>query len=119
MLSAYDDTAEVVTAMQSGATDYLVKPVDEQELLTKICNALRVNWRDKQRLADVFLRLQSLSDREREVMELFAAAKTTRQVANMLGISPKTVEKHRIHIFDKLNVESVPALIRLLYDVQS
>ncbi len=118
MLSAYSDTAGVVQAMQNGASDYLVKPIDEQELLRKVSAALHRNWSEKQRQADAFQRLSSLSEREREVMDLFAAAKTTRQVANELGISPKTVEKHRLNIFEKLNIDSVPALIRLLFDVR-
>lgn len=63
-------------------------------------------------------RLGSLSDREREVMGLFVEAKTTRQVARLLAISPKTVEKHRLNIFNKMQVDSVPSLIRLLFDSQ-
>ena len=63
-------------------------------------------------------RLVSLSDREREVMGLFVEAKTTRQVARLLEISPKTVEKHRLNIFNKMQVDSVPALIRMLFESQ-
>lgn len=118
MLSAYQDTSGVVSAMQNGTVDYLVKPINEQELLSKVSSALHKNWSEKQLSADVQHRLHSLSDREREVMELFVAAKTTRQVAHALEISPKTVEKHRLNIFDKLNVDSVPAMIRLLFDLK-
>jgi two-component system, LuxR family, response regulator FixJ len=114
MLSAYSDTPDIVCAIQRGALDYLLKPIDEQALLTKVTAALRKNWSDKQCYGDLIRRLQSLSDREREVMKLFASAKTTTQVAHLLGISPKTVEKHRVHIFQKLNIDSVPELICLL-----
>jgi FixJ family two-component response regulator len=116
MLSAYHDTPDVVAAIKTGAVDYLLKPVDERELLTKVADALYKNWADKRRGAEVDRCLRSLSERECQVMELFVAAKTTRQVARELEISPKTVEKHRINIFTKMNVDSVPLLIRLLFD---
>lgn len=116
ILSAYHDTPEVVAAMKFGAVDYLLKPIDEQDLVAKVSTALYKNWSEKRRSAGVHERLASLSDREREVMGLFVEAKTTREVARMLAISPKTVEKHRLNIFNKMQVDSVPALIRLLFD---
>jgi len=57
------------------------------------------------------VRLSRLSEREREVMQLLCEAYTTIEVARRLEISPKTVEKHRLKIFDKLDVASVPELI--------
>ena len=117
MLSAYSDTPDIVRAIQGGAIDYLLKPIDEHDLHAKVIAALYKNWSDKQRHGDLFRRLQSLSAREREVMQLFAAAKTTTQVAHLLDISPKTVEKHRLRIFEKLDIDSVPSLIRLLCDM--
>jgi FixJ family two-component response regulator len=111
MLSAYSDAPDIVCSIQRGALDYLLKPIREKDLLTKVAAAMHKNWTDKQRYGDLIRRLQSLSDREREVMTLFVNAKSTTQIARLLSISPKTVEKHRVNIFRKLNVDSVPALI--------
>jgi len=116
ILSAYQDVPEIVAAMKHGAVDYLVKPIGERGLVAKVSAALHKNWMEKRESGDIQQRLATLSDREREVMRLFVDAKTTRQIARALAISPKTVEKHRLNIFHKMQVDSVPALIRVLWD---
>jgi DNA-binding CsgD family transcriptional regulator len=53
-----------------------------------------------------------LSGRERQVLELFLDARTTVEIARELGISPKTVEKHRLRIFEKTGLGSIPELMK-------
>jgi two-component system response regulator DctR len=118
VISAYARTPEIVSAIQRGAIDYLVKPIDEVTLLSKVAEAISRDCALKQRCGDLAKRLWTLTAREREVMELLMEAKNTLQIAHHLGISPKTVEKHRAHIFDKLNIDNVPALIRLVCRVE-
>lgn len=114
VVSAYAKTPEIVSAIQRGALDYLVKPVDEYTLIGKVAEALDHDLQNKKQCGDLARRLWTLTAREREVMEMLMEAKNTLQIAHQLGISPKTVEKHRAHIFDKLNIDNVPALIRLV-----
>lgn len=114
VLSAYAQTPQIVSAIHRGPIDYLIRPVDEVTLSTKVADALSRDRELKHQTGDLSQRLWSLTSREREVMELLVEAKNTLQIAHKLGISPKTVEKHRAHIFDKLNIDNVPALIRLV-----
>jgi two-component system response regulator TtrR len=117
ILSAYSETSDIVQAVKNGAVDYLVKPVDEQILIRQVTAALNQDHENKRRQGDVSQRLSRLSDREREVMDLFMQATTTIALAHILKISPKTVEKHRAKIFEKMEVNSIPALIRLVLDL--
>ncbi|TWT37830.1 Transcriptional regulatory protein FixJ [Posidoniimonas corsicana] len=114
VISGFGATPDVVAAMQRGAADFLDKPVDEARLLAAVGDALDAA---EQRLRECTTReaaLQRLSKREREVLDLLVDARTTIEAANLLGISPKTVEKHRAKIFEKTGVGSVPELIRLV-----
>lgn len=117
ILSAYSEISDIVRAVQNGAIDYLVKPVDEQILIRQVCAALERDRDSKRGHRQLSQRLMRLSDREQEVMDLFVKAKTTIAVAHILEISPKTVEKHRARIFEKMKVDSIPELIRLVLNV--
>jgi FixJ family two-component response regulator len=114
IVSAFAETPEIVQAIQHGAVDYLVKPVEDSALYSKVRTALGRDADNKRKTGDLTARLSRLTSREREVMELLLEAKNTLQIAHALEISPKTVEKHRTHIFDKLNVDSVPSLMQLV-----
>jgi two-component system response regulator FixJ len=118
VVSAFGKTPDIVRAVRNGAIDFLEKPIDDHVLLAAVRGALRKDHEKKTRGAHRTQNLALLTDREREVLDLFIEAKSTKQVANLLSISPKTVEKHRAHIFEKLNADSVPALIRLVLEVQ-
>jgi FixJ family two-component response regulator len=114
IISAYGQTPDIVQAIRKGADNYLEKPVEECELLSAIHAAIAKDHETKQRNLRRDTALWQLSDRERQVADLFVEAKTTIEIAHILGISPKTVERHRVNIFEKTNVDSVPALIRLM-----
>jgi FixJ family two-component response regulator len=116
-LSAEGDVPSTARAMREGAIDFLVKPVDEQQLLEALerarlqAVALRLQRRRAQETEE---RLARLTKREREVCELVAQGLLNKQIAYELGMSEKTVKVHRGRVTRKLNVDSVAALVRLM-----
>lgn len=115
-ISGHGDIDVAVKAIKAGAVDYVKKPYRDQQLLDSINEALSRDAayrRAPARNSDFALRLTKLSDREREVMDLVVQGQASKEVARTLGISHRTVERHRNHIFDKLGVQSVAELVRL------
>ena len=97
--------------------DFVVKPVDDSELLDAVGRALTraVETRQQRRAqTDSAARIARLTARERQVIHLVAVGLLNKQIAFELGISEETVKVHRGHAMRKLEVDSVPALIRLL-----
>jgi FixJ family two-component response regulator len=116
-LSAQGDVPSTARAMREGAIDFLEKPIDEALLLAALERARlkAVALREQQdRERDAEQRLARLTKREREVCDLVAAGMLNKQIAYELGMSEKTVKVHRGRLTRKLDVDSVPALVRLL-----
>lgn len=113
VVSAYGKTADVVQAVRNGAIDFLEKPVDLVALSDTVQAALERDRRRKQLRATRDQAVWALSTRERQVLELFLDARTTVEIARELGISPKTVEKHRLRIFEKTGFNSIPELMKV------
>jgi FixJ family two-component response regulator len=116
-LSAQGDVPSTARAMREGAIDFLEKPIDEGQLLAaidraRLMSAAQREQRDRERDAEE--RLARLTKREREVCDLVAAGMLNKQIAYELGMSEKTVKVHRGRLTRKLDVDSVPALVRLL-----
>ncbi len=102
-------------AFKGGAAEFLEKPVDDDLLLDALQQAVRQHVRTRQqRVADDDARQRHarLSPREREVLSLVVEGLTNKAIARALGLSPRTVETHRAHLFDKLGVESLAQLVR-------
>lgn len=117
VISGYADVSMAVQALKAGAIDFLEKPLGGQDLLERIDKALdhqQQNRLWKERHPDVSGRLRGLSPREREVMDHLLLGENAKQVGNELGISPKTVAKHRSRVLDKAGVDSVVELLRLI-----
>jgi len=124
MLSMHADEAYVIRAVQAGATGYMVKDAAGKELLTAIESVAggrpyfspaieRLLQDDRRTPASGFAdRYDTLSAREREVFQLIAEAKSNKEVAVLLGISPATVETHRARILQKLDVHSIAEVVR-------
>lgn len=115
MISAHADVATATTAMRELATDFLEKPLHEQELLDQINAAVRS--RERSRHADVERRerrerLSELSPRERQVLDGLVAGETSPQIADRLGLSRRTVEMHRGRLMRKMNAANLAELIR-------
>lgn len=116
-VSAHGDVPMVARAMREGAFDFLQKPFNEQHLLDRVQEAVQVAARrrdERNWLADVQGRLDSLTARERDVMEGMVAGRLNKQIADDLGISMKTVEQHRARVMEKLRVESLAELVRMV-----
>jgi FixJ family two-component response regulator len=121
-LSAQADVPSAARAMREGAVDFLVKPVDEPQLVESItrATALAIDlWRRSRTEQETEKRLARLTTRERQVCELVARGLLNKQIAYELGTSEKTVKVHRGRVMRKLEVESVAALVRLLSNLSS
>ena len=117
IMTAHGDIATVRTALRSGAVDFLEKPVNPDALLGAIRTALDADAarrRAAQDAEDTRQRLSVLTARERQVMELVAKGCHNREIATTLGISPRTVEVHKARVMEKLQVQSVPELVRIV-----
>jgi FixJ family two-component response regulator len=116
-LSGASDVPKTAQAMRDGALDFLVKPADETQLLDAVSRALAKDAqlrqiRDEQRQAAA--RVARLTRREREVCDLVVRGLINKQIASELGIAEKTVKVHRGRAMQKLEVDSVASLVRLL-----
>jgi FixJ family two-component response regulator len=115
-LAANPDVPTAVSALKAGATDFLLKPVEPAELVRAVQGALARarRYRTVQEAAAVGRRLQLLTAREREVLELVIAGHSTKQISARLGRVAKTVEFHRQNIMRKLGATNVAHLVRLV-----
>lgn len=114
-ITAHGDVPMAVSAVKAGAEDFIQKPFRDQELLDKINEALEANAQLRAQAAEakeIRKRLDSLTPREAEVMELVVAGKANKNIARALGISQRTVEIHRARVMEKMGVRSVSLLVQ-------
>jgi two-component system, NarL family, response regulator NreC len=129
ILSMHADEAYIARALEAGATGYLLKDSADVNLLQAVSAVSQGKpffSPSIQRLVlDDFMRLRgeglidrygSLSDREREVFQLIAEGKVNKEIAGVLSISLSTVETHRAHIMEKLDLHSAAEIV--LYAVR-
>lgn len=117
ILTGHGDVSMVVRAMQAGAVDFIEKPFRKQVLLERVRQALQqdvARRRDEAQHADARARLNLLTPRERQVLDLVVAGKHNKAIAAELGVSMKTVEFHRSKIMGKLQADSVAMLVRMV-----
>jgi DNA-binding NarL/FixJ family response regulator len=123
-ISQHDDRSHVEEALRSGASGYLAKDSDSDELFSAI-DALRrgssylspsVTQQVVQAIAHPgdagASSLSALTDREREVLQLIAEGMSSKEIASTLGVSLKTVDSHRSNLMDKLDIHKVSGLVR-------
>lgn len=121
MVTGFGDISTAVKAMKAGILDFLEKPFKNQELLDLIHNAVSKHKTDRARRKTQTKTLQcinSLTKREKEVMELVVTGKLNKDIAKQLEISIKTVEVHRANVMDKMNVSTVADLVRMSMEVK-
>ncbi len=130
ILSMHAEEAYITQALQSGARGYLLKDSADIELLRAVESVAAAKSYFSPAVARVMLddyvrhlsqrgivdRYDALSEREREVFQLIAEGHSSKEIATMLGVSPATVETHRAHVFQKLDVHNTAELV--LYAVR-
>ncbi len=118
-LTGHGDVSLAVKAMKAGAADFIQKPLEEHRLVMAVTQALKEDARRlrSEDLADSPLddRLASLSRREREVLQEMVRGRQSREIAETLCISIKTVEFHRANIREKLGTTNLADLFRLVF----
>ncbi|MBL8480312.1 MAG: response regulator transcription factor [Sterolibacteriaceae bacterium] len=116
-LTGHGDVPMAVQALKDGAFDFIEKPYDDNALVDKVLAAI---GHDAKRCAHANAiralrqKLEQLTQREQEVMQMILAGKLNKVIADDLGIAMRTVEVHRSHIFEKMQVRSAVELSQLL-----
>jgi two-component system response regulator FixJ len=120
-ITGHGDIPMAVEAIKSGAVDFHTKPFRDQSLLDSINKAIEFNKilrRDMDQKNSIHQRLATLTPREREVLELVIAGKVSKVIADKLQLSPRTVETHRAHMMEKMQVATLTELGKLVQLVQ-
>ena len=116
IMTAHGDIPMVRNAMKAGAVEFLTKPFQDEELLTAIEQAFA---RDRaQRIANalensIVERWRTLSERERQVLEMVTAGKLNKQIADELNLSLITVKLYRRQVMDKMEAETFADLVKM------
>jgi two-component system response regulator FixJ len=117
-ITGHGDVKMAVKAIQRGAVDFLEKPFAKAELLEKINSALALsteNQHDVIKRENIQNNYNSLTSRESEVLWLLVKSTnaSSKHIASLLNLSPRTVEKHRLKILQKMGVKSLPELVKV------
>jgi FixJ family two-component response regulator len=116
-LTAHGDIEMAVQAVKAGALDFIQKPFRDQDLLDKVHYAIAEDVRVRRKLADVAdirSRVESLTPRELQLLEMVVQGRANKVIASDLGISQRTVEIHRARVMKKMKADSVTELVRMM-----
>jgi len=116
-LTGHGDVPMAVSALKKGAFDFVEKPCNDNELVNRVQEALQLDasYRASQASSESLnSRLERLTVRERQIMELILAGKFNKVIADELQISMRTVEVHRAHLFEKMGVRTAVELSQLM-----
>lgn len=122
IISGHGDIEACRRAFRNGAIDFLSKPVDEQDLIDAIQKGhaeLETQQQASAERAEAVALVKLLSTREQQVLEMIAKGLTTKQIADALTLSPRTVESHRAAIAAKAGTSSAAELTRYWLDAQA
>lgn len=114
-ITGHGDVPMAVAAVKRGAVDFIEKPFGDRDMLGLIEESLareREGRERRQQDAETARRLDDLTQREREVLDLIISGKLNKQIADMLGISIKTVEVHRARVMEKMAANSLAELVQ-------
>ncbi len=115
-ITGHGDVPMAVQAMKEGAFEFVQKPFRDQDLLDRINHALELDKENRgtlARRADVLHRIESLTPREKQVMDLVVDGAANKVIAIDLGLSERTVEIHRAKVMEKMGARSVAHLVKL------
>jgi two-component system, LuxR family, response regulator FixJ len=116
-ITGHGDISMAVEAMQHGAFDFLPKPFRDQDLLDRVQRALEKDANNRREFArsDRIRELyDTLTPREREVLELVTSGKPNKVMAGDLGVSQRTIEIHRARVMEKMHAHSLAQLVRMV-----
>lgn len=122
IMTGYADVPMAVEAMKNGAVDFIEKPFDNERLINTVhfclrkCTELEMEYNAQH---DVEEKIGRLTRRERQVMDMLVEGNQNRAIAVKLGISPRTVEIHRARVMEKLEVNSLSAVVKFALIVNS
>jgi two-component system response regulator FixJ len=120
-MTGHGDIPMAVEAMQHGAFDFLQKPFRDQDLLDRIQRAIAKDAAMRKSLGEharIRAHLESLTPREREVLDLMTQGKQNKVIGQELGVSPRTIEIHRARVMEKMGAHSVAELVRMMLDLK-
>ena len=115
-ITGHGDIDMAVKAMKDGAVDFLPKPFNDQDLVDAINRALDKHQARREQqagIAEIQARLERLTPRERQVMELVITGSLNKQIAAELGTGEKTIKVHRARVMEKMEAGSVAELVKL------
>jgi two-component system, LuxR family, response regulator FixJ len=115
-ITGHGDVPMAVEAMQKGAVDFIQKPFRDQELLDRIGEALKTDQERRsarEEQAEVQNRVDKLTNREHQVLDLVVTGKPNKVIAYELGVSQRTVEIHRARVMEKMQAKSLADLVRM------
>lgn len=112
VITGHGDVHACRRAFKAGAVDFLTKPIDEQVLIDALQQAFRLLSARRER-AEAEQQLAQLTEREREVLDMVSRGWSTKEIAQALALSPRTVDTHRANIAQKLGTTSVAEFARL------
>jgi len=116
IITGHGDLSTAVKAMKAGATDFIEKPFKGDQLLAAVRHALDEGVRSSLQVRDATEarnRLANLTDREREILRHVVAGSSSKEIARLLDISPRTVEIHRARIMEKSGASGLAELVRI------
>ena len=122
LITGHGDVDMAVAAIKVGAFDFIEKPFDEVRLLASIRNAVeqgRERDADATEVESLQSRFNTLSPRQREVMDLAVAGLSNKEIGTRLKISPKTVENHRAWVMERIGARNIAELVRIAMKVQN
>ncbi len=117
IITGHGDVPMAVRAVKSGAVDFIEKPFNEQLLLDAVHRAIERDAERRgraSRLADIRMRLDRLTPREREILDMVVTGNRNKVIAIDLGISQSTVEAHRAKVMEKMEADSLSDLMRMM-----
>ena len=115
-ITGHGDVPTSVRAMRAGALNFLTKPVNDDELLAAVGEAVEKDRLARRAQADMAIvreRLATLTPREREVLHGVVAGRLNKQIAGELGTVEKTIKVHRAHVMEKMGARSLAELARM------
>jgi two-component system response regulator FixJ len=122
LITGHGDIDMAVSAIKGGAFNFIEKPFDEARLLASIRNALEIARQkaiDAAQMEELYLRFKTLSERQRQVMELAVVGLSNKEIGSRLNISPKTVENHRAWVMERTGAKNLAELVRIALQIQA